>query len=211
MEQREDAKSIGQRPAGSTAALAALVERYQQPLGAYVFHLVGDLDLALAITRETFLGWRGVAATSTAVEDGLRLALYRVATGLALSRGGQAETTRVTLSRSGYTHGIGLKPGLIGDPETGGRVVRPAPPSEVAGSSSAVELSFVRERGLAEAALRHLAPAERAVLLLCDLEQFPIGDVAVILGVSGEAVRRRLAGARGRFRLAYVEVCGARD
>jgi DNA-directed RNA polymerase specialized sigma24 family protein len=220
VEQRDDAKPIDGRPAGWAGALVALVQRYQQPLGAYVFHLVGDLDLALAVTGETFLRWHAAAASSSAAEDDLRLALYRMATSLALSRGREADATGLALRRVGYTEATGLKPGRTGnadtdglelgriwDMEAAGRIPRQAPRGEAA----AVDLTFAVERGLAEVALQHLALGERAVLLLCDLEQFPIDDVAVVLGVSGHTVRRRLAQARGRFRQAYVEACGARD
>lgn len=44
---------IGRAQAGEPAAFAALVERYQQPLGGYLQHLVGDVDAALDLTQDT--------------------------------------------------------------------------------------------------------------------------------------------------------------
>ena len=54
-------------------------------------------------------------------------------------------------------------------------------------------------------ALLDLPGRERAVLLLCDSEQLPSDEVALILGVSADRLSRRLARARARFRLAYIE------
>jgi DNA-directed RNA polymerase specialized sigma24 family protein len=189
VDQREDARAIGgQRAASEHVALAALVQRYQQPLGAYVFYLTGDLDLALAITRETFIRCRPAAVRHV---DGIgqRAALYRFATRLALGRMRDAHPSRRR------------------------RIPRPwarrdAPPSGVA-----VELGVEpgnAERGLAQAALRGLAPGERAVLLLGDLERFPLAEVAAILDVSRDAALGQLARARARFRLACVAACRAR-
>ena len=182
MDEREDASAVDRWLDGATGAVAAIVERYQQPLGAYLFHLVGDLDLALAITQETFIRCRAALARSS-TEDGLRVALYRVGTGLALNR---------------VRHARGAP-----------SVARRASRGEGPRSSIAIELKGA-ERGLAQAALRALTPGERAVLLLCDLEQFSASDAAAILGVSAETLCWRLVRARARFRLAYVNACAAR-
>jgi RNA polymerase sigma-70 factor (ECF subfamily) len=188
VDQREDAQAtVGRQAANERAALAALVETHQQPLGAYLFHLTGDLDLALAITRETFIGYRPVAVRHVD-EMGQRAALYRVATRLALSRVRDAHASRRRVA-PGWTR-------------------RAAPPTG-GGIELAVELRNA-EHGLAQAALHDLTPGERAVLLLCDLEQFPLAEVAAILGVSGGAILGQLGRARARFRLGYVEACRGR-
>jgi RNA polymerase sigma-70 factor, ECF subfamily len=177
--------SINERPARERATFAALVERFQQPLGAYLLHLSGDLDLALALTRETFVRWYAMQAECpTGVSQ--RAWLYRIATGVALSqlRVADADATWRSPPRS-----------------------TPAayPPSSIAlGTTNA-------ERGLVQSALGGLRPGDRAVLLVCDLEQFPPTDAAAILGVSGQALCQRLARARAAFRLAYVDACRSRD
>ena len=189
MDQPEDAQATGARQAASErVALAALVEMHQQPLGAYLFHLTGDLDLALAITRETFIRYRPVGVRQID-EIAQRAALYRVATRLVLSQVREAHATRRRRVPRGWTRRDASP--------TGGAV------------ELAVELGNA-EHGLAQAALRDLTPGERAVLLLCDLEQFPLAEVAAILGVSGDAICGQLSRARARFRLAYVEACRAR-
>jgi RNA polymerase sigma-70 factor (ECF subfamily) len=182
MDEREDANAVDRWLDGATGAIATVVEHYQQPLGAYLFHLVGDLDLALAITQETFIRCRAALARPQA-EDDLRVALYRAGTGLALNR------VRDTRARP--------------------RVAPRASRGEGPQSGIASQLMGA-ERGVAQAALRGLTLGERAVLLLCDLEQFSTNDAAAILGVSGETLCWRLVRARARFRLAYVDACAAR-
>jgi DNA-directed RNA polymerase specialized sigma24 family protein len=64
-------------------ALSALIEEYQQPVGAYLLHLVGDFALALRLTEETFMcAYRACAATRSGLPG--RPWLYRRATSLAL-------------------------------------------------------------------------------------------------------------------------------
>ena len=178
MDERENARGVDWWLDAATVAVAAVVERYQQPLGGYLFHLVGDLDLAVSITQETFIRCR----EALAADDGVRLALYRVATELALSRA----------------------------PDSGAvpRPLRRLPWSESGQSGVALELKSA-QRGLAQAALRDLPPGERAVLLLSDLELFPLSQVAAILGLSPDEAYERLEQARARFRHAYVDACRA--
>jgi len=67
---------------GEQEAFSQLVERHQQPLGGYLFHLLGDRDLALDLTQDTFV--RAYTALS-ATRPGLAIRpwLFRIATNLA--------------------------------------------------------------------------------------------------------------------------------
>jgi RNA polymerase sigma-70 factor (ECF subfamily) len=60
------------------------------------------------------------------------------------------------------------------------------------------------ERALVQSVLWDLTLAERAVLLLCDLEQLPYDEAAAVLSVSADRLRERLGRARTHFRYAYV-------
>jgi RNA polymerase sigma-70 factor (ECF subfamily) len=64
----------------------------------------------------------------------------------------------------------------------------------------------VEERELVHRALARLRPSERAVLLLCAVEQLSYREVAAILGCSSEAVRKQFTRAKEHFRLVYAEV-----
>ena len=61
------------------AALAELVEEYQQPVGTYLFHLVGDREAALALTAETVVCAYHARADVRSCPS-LRAWLYRMAT-----------------------------------------------------------------------------------------------------------------------------------
>lgn len=52
-------------------------------------------------------------------------------------------------------------------------------------------------------ALGQLSPGDREILYLFSVDRFKTADIAVMLGISPEAVRVRLLRARRRFRLAY--------
>ena len=68
--------------AGDHAAFAALVVRYQQPLGGYLARLTGDPDVAADLVQETFLrAYRALGATRPGLL--VRPWLYRIATHLA--------------------------------------------------------------------------------------------------------------------------------
>ena len=67
---------------GDTAAFTALVERYQQRIGGYLYRLVGDRETAADLTQETFLRAYRALATARAV-GAFRAWLFRIATNLA--------------------------------------------------------------------------------------------------------------------------------
>ena len=70
-------------------------------------------------------------------------------------------------------------------------------------------LADVAEQELVREALASLRLPERAVLLLCGLEGLAYAEVALIVGLSPEAVRKRFARAKEHFRLAYAALGGA--
>jgi RNA polymerase sigma-70 factor (ECF subfamily) len=77
-----EAGLVARARAGDHAAFAALITRYQQPLGGYLAHLTGDREVAADLVQETFL--RAYRALSTTRPDLLvRAWLYRIATNLA--------------------------------------------------------------------------------------------------------------------------------
>jgi RNA polymerase sigma-70 factor (ECF subfamily) len=65
-------------------AIAALVERFQQPVGSYLLYLVGDLDRALVLAEKTFVQAQR-AGLATQLDLSAQSWLYRRATQLALT------------------------------------------------------------------------------------------------------------------------------
>jgi DNA-directed RNA polymerase specialized sigma24 family protein len=157
-------------PDRERAALAQLIEEYQQPLGSYLLHLTGEADVALVLTRETFVcAYRAKAASGPG--PAVRPWLYRTATCLA------------------YTH---LRRHRRRSAPVSGWVL--AAPAEAEGG----------EPALVQSVLGDLPLAERAILLLCDLEHLPFDEAAAVLSVSTDRLRERLGRARAHFSHAYV-------
>jgi RNA polymerase sigma-70 factor, ECF subfamily len=78
----EDASVVERAQAGDREAFAALVERHQQRLGGYLFHLLGDRELALDLTQDTFVrAYTALGGTRPGLA--LRPWLFRIATNLA--------------------------------------------------------------------------------------------------------------------------------
>jgi RNA polymerase sigma-70 factor (ECF subfamily) len=78
----DEAVLVERAQAGDREAFAALVERHQQRLGGYLFHLLGDRDLALDLTQDTFVR-AYTAGHATRPGLALRPWLFRIATNLA--------------------------------------------------------------------------------------------------------------------------------
>jgi len=62
----------------------------------------------------------------------------------------------------------------------------------------------VEERDLVQQTLARLRPDERAVLLMCGLEQVSYPEAAAMLGGSSEAIRKRFTRAKEHFRRVYT-------
>ncbi len=82
MDEHVEAALVAQAQRGDVAAFTRLVERYQQPIGGYLWRLVGREDLARDLTQDTFLrAYRALPQTTPGLH--LRGWLYRIATNLA--------------------------------------------------------------------------------------------------------------------------------
>jgi RNA polymerase sigma-70 factor, ECF subfamily len=170
-----DAWLVERAQGGDRAAFAVLVERYQPALGSYLWRLTRDREQARDLTQETFL--RAYRSMPTSAHGlAVRPWLYRIATNLA------------------YDYFRRRRRFGFGRPQRD--VVERAGPE----LSDAIE-----ERELVHLALGRLRARDQAVLLLCAVEQLPYADVALILGCSGEAVRKQFTRAKKHFRVAYAE------
>lgn len=81
-EGRADGELVEEARAGEHAAFAALVTRYQQAIGGYLFHLIGDREVAFDLAQETFVrAYRALGRTRPGLQ--FKPWLYRIATNLA--------------------------------------------------------------------------------------------------------------------------------
>jgi RNA polymerase sigma-70 factor, ECF subfamily len=167
-------------------------ERHRVELTGYCYRMLGSGFEAEDAVQETMVrGWRGHAGFEG--RSSMRAWLYRIATNVCLD---------MLHGRRRRALPMGLGPASTGDlglelpestwlqPVPDDRVLATgADPADVAVSRSSVRLAFV-------AALQHLPPRQRAVLILRDVLGWSAIDVAALLDTSGTAVHSALARAR---------------
>ncbi|MDJ0345745.1 sigma-70 family RNA polymerase sigma factor [Streptomyces sp. H10-C2] len=181
---------------------ATLTDPFRRELLAHCYRMLGSVHEAEDLVQETYLlAWRGYRAFEG--RSSLRTWLYRIATRAclkALERG----------ARRPLPSGLG---GPSNDPE--GRLdprqsetpwLQPIPDA-LFGSASADPAATVESRHSMRlafiAALQHLPPRQRAVLLLRDVLAWRAAEVAELLGSTTASVNSSLQ--RARAQLAQVD------
>jgi RNA polymerase sigma-70 factor (ECF subfamily) len=170
------------------------LEPYRRELVGYCYRMLGSIHEAEDAVQDTMLrAWRALATFEE--RAGLRPWLYRIATNVCID---------MTKGRSRRALPMDVAP--VGT--SGGRLdhrrpeaswIQPAPdglilppdgdPADRAVSRESVRLAFI-------AALQHLAPRQRAVLILRDVLRWRAAEVAVLLETSADAVNSTLRRAR---------------
>ena len=171
---------------GDHAAFAALVRAYEPLLLAYLVQMLGDPEAARDAAQETFLAafqalprWRPPDAARADPSRPLSPWLYRIATNKALSllRSGRLAVVATMRTSAGY-------------------------------SSTEVMTSGFEERyaarELLRGALRHLSEQDAACLVLHYVAGERYGEIALRLGLTGEAVRKRVSRGLRVLRAAYT-------
>jgi RNA polymerase sigma-70 factor, ECF subfamily len=186
--------------AGDEAAFAGLVEPHRRELRVHCYRMLGSIEDAEDLVQETFLrAWRhlgGFEGRST-----LRAWLYRIATNACLDAlDGRARRVLPPDLRPASGADVDLPPRtdvpwLQPFPD---RLLEPAAPaadepSEAVVARETIELAFL-------AALQHLPPAQRAVLILRDVVGWPAKQAAAQLGLSVAAANSNLHRARAALR-----------
>jgi RNA polymerase sigma-70 factor (ECF subfamily) len=176
MAEPEDALLLGQIRAGNKQAFGVVVHRYQIPIGRYLYRLVGDAGLAEDLSQDTFLRAFRALSPPSASEVDLALGpwLYRIATNAALS----------TLRRRRLISFLPFFERRLG--------------GEVSAASG------LEERDLVRRALARVGPDSAACLVLNAVEGYSYREIAEMLDLSGEAVRKRIARGKAAFRKAYL-------
>lgn len=170
-----DAEALERTRAGDGEAFAAVVRRYERPLGGYLRRMLDDPELAADTLQETFLElYRAVASDGPLPT--LPGWLYRAATNNALD----AVRRRKFRAR-------------LRD-----LVMRAQPPSRDPGAETV-------DRMAVRAALRRLQPGDRACVLLSAQMGLDYHAIARTLGISEAAARQRVTRAKARFRKQYEQ------
>jgi RNA polymerase sigma-70 factor (ECF subfamily) len=175
--------------AATTAELGATFEQHRRELTGYAYRMLGSPFEAEDAVQETFVrAWRGF--DSFEGRAALRSWLYRIATNVCLDMlGGRDRRVRpIDLGPAGAPVVENLRtpdvPWLQPVP-----AAMVADPAELTVSRETLTLAFV-------AALQHLPPRQRAVLLLCEVLRFRAAEVAELLETSVASVNSALQRAR---------------
>jgi RNA polymerase sigma-70 factor, ECF subfamily len=177
------------------------LEQHRRELTAYCYRMLGSPFEAEDAVQETLLrAWRALERFEGRAS--LRSWLYRIATNVCLDMltGRERRARPMDLGEARSPDGpIGeILPEVTWiEPIPEGRVVAEGDPAAVAESRETIRLAFI-------AALQHLPPRQRAVLILCEVLHWKASEVAELLETSVPAVNSALQRARGTLEQAEV-------
>lgn len=201
--QEDPTVSLTAAPTGDAEAFQRLAEPYRRELQLHCYRMLGSVQDAEDLVQETFLrAWRGYAAFEG--RSSFRNWLYRIATNACLNALASRAVARRLLPEA-------LGP-PSGEPPEGGPAsevpwLEPYPDAALEGvpdvapgpearyeMHEAVQLAFV-------AAIQHLPPRQRAVLLLRDVLGWSASETAELLESSVASVNSALQRARATLEL----------
>ena len=174
-------------------AAAGELETYRRELTGYCYRMLGSPFDAEDAVQETMLrAWRGRDRLSD--RSSLRSWLYRIATNVCLDslsdRGRRARPMDLGPAAAPVEANLALRPeGTWVEPVPSSLVASDADPAEIVASRDSIRLAFV-------AALQHLPPRQRAVLILCEVLRWQASEVAELLDTSTASVNSALQRAR---------------
>jgi RNA polymerase sigma-70 factor (ECF subfamily) len=179
----------------NAAKLEDQLEQHRAELRAYCYRMLGSPFEAEDAVQETFIrAWRGFERFEG--RAALRSWLYRIATNVSLDmlngRERRARPMDLGPAREPVEANLNTLPEVtwIEPIPDDGLVLSPvADPADVAVSRETIRLAFV-------AALQHLPPRQRAVLILCEVLRWKASEVAELLDTSVASVNSALQRAR---------------
>jgi len=179
---------------GSTATpVEAELEQYRRELTGYCYRMLGSAFDAEDAVQETMLrAWRGLDRFEG--RAALRSWLYRIATNVCFDQleAGKRRARPMDLgpAREPVLENLNALPEVTWiEPVPDGRVVPEGDPADVVAARETIRLAFV-------AALQHLPPRQRAVLILCEVLRWRATEAAELLETSVASVNSALQRAR---------------
>ena len=179
--------------AGDEAAFVSLVERYRRELHVHCYRMTGSFEDAEDLVQETFLrAWRRRASFEG--RSTFRAWLYRIATNacldaLAQERRRARPDPGAALPPPADLPWLQPYPDLLLD----GAAPSEGEPDAAAVSKETIELAFL-------AAIQHLPPRQRAVLILRDVLGWSAKETASLLESSAASVNSALQRARATLK-----------
>jgi RNA polymerase sigma-70 factor (ECF subfamily) len=194
--------SITVRP----GAIGQQLELYRGELTGYAYRMLGSPFEAEDAVQETFLrAWRGIDRFEG--RAALRSWLYRIATNVCLDmlngRERRARPMDLGPSREPILENLSTRPEVTWiEPIPDTSIAPEGDPADVAVARESIRLAFV-------AALQHLPPRQRAVLILCKVLRWKASEVAELLETSVASVNSALQRARATLDSADVTAVDA--
>ena len=182
-----DGELVSRAVAGREQGFEELVRRYQRPIVAYVYRMVGDYDAALDLTQDVFIRVYGSLARYRP-EFKFSTWIYRIAHNAAidhLRRQGVARTEE--LEHSSDETGTFERP--LAD-------ARPTPEQESERAERRAEIEEV---------VQALAPAYRELIVLRHALDMSYDEIAEVTGLPLGTVKNRIFRAREAMRVRLVE------
>src|SRR3990172_4098731 len=186
----------------STAHATTIEDRLEQhrvELTAFCYRMLGSIEAEDAVQETLIRAWRGFDRFEG--RAALRSWLYRIATNVCLDllEGRKRRARPMDLGPAAEPVAENLNVPEIAwiEPMPGSRVVPEGDPAEVAVARATLRLAFI-------AALQHLPPRQRAVLILCEVLRWKASEVAELLNTSVASVNSALQRARATLEVSDV-------
>jgi RNA polymerase sigma-70 factor (ECF subfamily) len=186
----------------ASAAIEQQLEQFRSELTGYAYRMLGSPFEAEDAVQETFIrAWRSYDRFEG--RSSLRSWLYRIATNVCLdllaSREKRARPVDLGPASEPIEANLNTRPEVTWiQPAPDGLVVPDGDPAEVTEARETVRLAFV-------AALQHLPPRQRAVLILCEVLRWQASEVAELLETSVASVNSALQRARASLETVNLE------
>jgi RNA polymerase sigma-70 factor (ECF subfamily) len=192
-------------PTATPGQLEHRLEQHRRELTGYCYRMLGSPFEAEDAVQETMLrAWRGFERFEG--RAALRSWLYRIATNVCFDMlGGRARRARpmdIGGAQAPEATNLNVLPEVTWIEPVPGNIVGSADdPAKLAMERETLRLAFV-------AALQHLAPRQRAVLILCEVLRWKAKEVAELLDTSVASVNSALQRARATLQSRDVSSTG---
>src|SRR6266536_87261 len=193
--------TVVQNTSLTATAIEGRLEAHRAELTAYCYRMLGSAFEAEDAVQEAFIrAWRGFERFEG--RAALRSWLYKIATHVCLDmlkgRERRARPMDLGPAQAPVIENLNTLPEVTWiEPIPDGLVTPEGDPAEVTVARETVRLAFV-------AALQHLPPRQRAVLILCEVLRWKASEVAELLETSVASVNSALQRARATLEASNV-------